>query len=325
MVAAHVGGRTDVKCRERYSNVLDPAVRMKPWSKVDDERLIQLLRINGTHWASIAREHGKEGVTDRSVRRRWLSLAKRRPEIKKELKQCSGYQNIKVNMVNSAFPPSSLVIPHAPPAPTTCHTLEALGRIPGNWQQRADQKLMASVRAHNGGVSPGQVARHVFNLENNAIPLQGAGAVFSTQLPNHFNANVPIPPPPKPLVLPQQHTLSNALNPTFDVAGVFAKRRHPPTNTALKIPSPKRPRVKVKSEPGRVKMHKRNYIEIGAPSAQSPPIPIPNQVDQLVPNQVNQLTILPPPITGGPIDDNRNLPPMVSPPGMIAPPLVTSN
>ena len=31
LVAQHVTGRSDVQCRERYMNVLDPSLKADPW------------------------------------------------------------------------------------------------------------------------------------------------------------------------------------------------------------------------------------------------------------------------------------------------------
>ncbi len=32
LVAKHVAGRSDVQCRERYMNVLDPSLKADPWA-----------------------------------------------------------------------------------------------------------------------------------------------------------------------------------------------------------------------------------------------------------------------------------------------------
>ncbi len=60
VVAQRVEGRTDMSCRERYMNVLDPSLRKGPWSLEEDWRLQETVdafkrifpRIS---WAGVAR------------------------------------------------------------------------------------------------------------------------------------------------------------------------------------------------------------------------------------------------------------------------------
>ncbi|RKP10947.1 hypothetical protein THASP1DRAFT_21396 [Thamnocephalis sphaerospora] len=67
-VAAHVPGRTDVQCRERWTNVLDPDVRRDPWEKSEDDALLRLVAKFGTHrWASVSRDLGTKR-TDNQLR-----------------------------------------------------------------------------------------------------------------------------------------------------------------------------------------------------------------------------------------------------------------
>ncbi|RKP26551.1 Homeodomain-like protein, partial [Syncephalis pseudoplumigaleata] len=58
-VAAHVMERSDVQCRERWTNVLDPSIARGQWHADEDARLLELVAKHGAHsWAAVAREMG---------------------------------------------------------------------------------------------------------------------------------------------------------------------------------------------------------------------------------------------------------------------------
>jgi transposase-like protein len=77
-VAKLVLGRSDVQCRERYANCLDPEVNKEPWNEQEDEILRENIR-NFTNqvtgkikWSSIAELI--PGRTDYAVKKRWIAL-----------------------------------------------------------------------------------------------------------------------------------------------------------------------------------------------------------------------------------------------------------
>ena len=72
--AASMGGtRTEVRCRQRWLNVLDPSINHGPWSLEEDKILIDTHKKVGNKWAEIARL--LPGRTDISVKKRWISQA----------------------------------------------------------------------------------------------------------------------------------------------------------------------------------------------------------------------------------------------------------
>ncbi|KAJ1880831.1 hypothetical protein LPJ66_011427, partial [Kickxella alabastrina] len=75
-IAKHVPGRTDVKCRERYMNVLTPDVNNAQWSPDEDARLVAIVaRVGIGKWSYVADMLG--GRTDNQCWRHWRSLHKR--------------------------------------------------------------------------------------------------------------------------------------------------------------------------------------------------------------------------------------------------------
>ena len=74
-VRAHVPGRTDVQCRERYCNALDERIRSDPWSPEDDARMMAAVaRVGTTKWSRVAAVMGGDR-TDNQVWRRWKQIA----------------------------------------------------------------------------------------------------------------------------------------------------------------------------------------------------------------------------------------------------------
>ncbi|KAJ2351193.1 hypothetical protein GGF43_004101, partial [Coemansia sp. RSA 2618] len=75
-IAKHVPGRTDVKCRERYMNVLTPDVNNSQWTADEDDRLIAIVsRVGIGKWSYVADLLG--GRTDNQCWRHWRSLHKK--------------------------------------------------------------------------------------------------------------------------------------------------------------------------------------------------------------------------------------------------------
>jgi hypothetical protein len=93
-IAAHVATRTDVQCRERWTNVLDPARaagKARAWTAAEDARLEAAVRRRLTTtrsagdesaeafetvvaWAQVARDMGDAGLTDKLCRNRHIIL-----------------------------------------------------------------------------------------------------------------------------------------------------------------------------------------------------------------------------------------------------------
>jgi hypothetical protein len=93
-IAAHVATRTDVQCRERWMNVLDPARaagKARAWTAAEDKRLEAAVsrrsittRVAGDDraesfettvaWAQVARDMGDASLTDKLCRNRHIVL-----------------------------------------------------------------------------------------------------------------------------------------------------------------------------------------------------------------------------------------------------------
>jgi len=77
-VAKLVPGRSDVQCRERYANCLDPEVNKEPWTGQEDEILFENVErftnqaTRKVKWSSIAEL--MPGRTDYAVKKRWVAL-----------------------------------------------------------------------------------------------------------------------------------------------------------------------------------------------------------------------------------------------------------
>lgn len=70
-----VPGRTDVQCRERWVNVLNPELRAEPFTAEEDRKLEALVEVYGTsQWSKVAAEMA--GRTDNMCWRRWKVLSR---------------------------------------------------------------------------------------------------------------------------------------------------------------------------------------------------------------------------------------------------------
>eukprot|EP01016_Furgasonia_blochmanni_P034842 TRINITY_DN3800_c0_g1_i2.p1 TRINITY_DN3800_c0_g1~~TRINITY_DN3800_c0_g1_i2.p1 ORF type:complete len:202 (-),score=14.22 TRINITY_DN3800_c0_g1_i2:393-998(-) len=56
LVASHFETRTDVQCRERWCNILDPKLNCGDWTHAEDQELMRLYHLNGPKWSRIAKD-----------------------------------------------------------------------------------------------------------------------------------------------------------------------------------------------------------------------------------------------------------------------------
>lgn len=54
-VASLFKNRTDVQCRERWCNILDPNLNGSDWTKEEDEMLMTMVEKYGQKWSQVAR------------------------------------------------------------------------------------------------------------------------------------------------------------------------------------------------------------------------------------------------------------------------------
>lgn len=71
-IARHIEGRSPKQCRERWSFNLDPRVKHGPWSKEEDQKLLELQGRFGNQWSRIARIIS--GRSENAVKTRFKSL-----------------------------------------------------------------------------------------------------------------------------------------------------------------------------------------------------------------------------------------------------------
>eukprot|EP00250_Pteridium_aquilinum_P012177 c20550_g1_i1 orf=872-3616(-) len=72
-IATHVPGRTEVQCRERWCNVLDPSLILAEWTAEEDQKLETAIAKHGHHrWSTVATELSPR--TDNQCWRRWKHL-----------------------------------------------------------------------------------------------------------------------------------------------------------------------------------------------------------------------------------------------------------
>ncbi|XP_058091569.1 uncharacterized protein LOC131237684 isoform X2 [Magnolia sinica] len=71
-IAQFVPGRTQVQCRERWVNTLDPSLNLEPWTEEEDSKLKAAIAEHGHCWSKIAAMVPPR--TDSQCRRRWKVL-----------------------------------------------------------------------------------------------------------------------------------------------------------------------------------------------------------------------------------------------------------
>lgn len=73
-IAEHVPNRTDIQCRERYCNVLNPRLTSAEWTRSEDTRLMMSVIVFGKKWSRVAA--CLSGRTDNQCWRRFKKLCR---------------------------------------------------------------------------------------------------------------------------------------------------------------------------------------------------------------------------------------------------------
>ncbi|XP_074564920.1 uncharacterized protein LOC141821393 isoform X2 [Curcuma longa] len=71
-IAQFIPGRTQIQCRERWLNCLDPSLNLQPWTAEEDTKLLDAVAVHGNCWSKIATCIPPR--TDNQCRRRWKIL-----------------------------------------------------------------------------------------------------------------------------------------------------------------------------------------------------------------------------------------------------------
>lgn len=104
-IASMMGQRTPRQCRERFRHYLSPNLNNGAWTQSEDELLLNLVKMLGTHWTQISQSF--PGRTDFNVKNRWLVLIRKKSSISKDVRQLQMKENqttLPTRVVEPIFP-----------------------------------------------------------------------------------------------------------------------------------------------------------------------------------------------------------------------------
>lgn len=78
-IAQCVPGRTPKQCRDRWVNYLQPTLKFDPWSENEDQLLVSLVNMHGTHWTKMKNHFPNR--SSNSLKNRWYWLIKNQIQI----------------------------------------------------------------------------------------------------------------------------------------------------------------------------------------------------------------------------------------------------
>ena len=83
LISKYIMGRTDVQCRERAMNSLNPSIKQTNWTEAEEKLLCDLVDVHGIgHWSRIAEEIS--GRTDNQCSRRYFKITDKKKHGKKQ-------------------------------------------------------------------------------------------------------------------------------------------------------------------------------------------------------------------------------------------------
>lgn len=80
-VAKELKGKSACQCRDRWENFLSPAKSIAPWSREEDDILIDLVGKFGTAWAQMTKL--LPGRSENCIKNRWFSLLRRKSKMQR--------------------------------------------------------------------------------------------------------------------------------------------------------------------------------------------------------------------------------------------------
>lgn len=78
LIAECVPGKTPKQCRDRWMNYLQPSLNNTPWTEQEDQLLVSLVNIHGTHWTKMKTNFPKR--SSNCIKNRWYWLIKNKPK-----------------------------------------------------------------------------------------------------------------------------------------------------------------------------------------------------------------------------------------------------
>jgi cytochrome c551/c552 len=153
-VAAMVPGRTNVQCRERWTNTVDPANSGQgKWTPEEDVKLAEAVKKHGKHWVLVAAM--VPGRTNRRCRHRWVNSLD--PAVGKSAGKWKGEEDAKLTEAVKKHGKEWVAIAalvHGRTSVQCCgrwtNILDpAVGTKAGKWKGEEDAKLTEAVKQHS--------------------------------------------------------------------------------------------------------------------------------------------------------------------------------
>ena len=98
-IAQYIPGKTTRQCRERYQTYLAPGINQSPWTKEEDEKLVQKYNELGSKWSMIAKFF--DGRSANALKNRFnvhiMHKSRGRRRVKKEQEESNTAENTTEN------------------------------------------------------------------------------------------------------------------------------------------------------------------------------------------------------------------------------------
>lgn len=105
-ISKAMGDRNQRQCKERWENYLNPEINNNPWTKEEDNLLIQKQLEIGSKWVTIARFFYHR--TDAAVKNRWQMLARKQKKMLSMAKTQTIFESPKIMRPSSQIAQQSI-------------------------------------------------------------------------------------------------------------------------------------------------------------------------------------------------------------------------